>query len=80
MDSEEGIPASEPVEENSNAEETGAGNVNYHDRIRVEPDFAVDEVRKKDKYINELHMFSRRRDVTARSRKEAGRRRVDLHP
>ena len=55
MDSEEGIPASEPVEENSSAEETGAGNVNYHDRIRVEPDFAVDEVRKKDKYINELH-------------------------
>jgi hypothetical protein len=54
---EEGIldesPDEEEVTEEAETEE-GKG-VRYHDRIRTEADFAVEEVQKKDRYINELH-------------------------
>jgi hypothetical protein len=45
----------EPSPEEPTVEDTSPGGVNYHDRIRVEPDFAVDEIKNKDRYIGELH-------------------------
>ena len=54
MSEEEGIQDLSP-EETTETEETSQGGVNYHDRIRVEPDFAVGEIQKKDRYIGELH-------------------------
>lgn len=52
MSEEAGIPAAEP-EETQNPEETPHND--YHGRIKAEPEFAVDEVRKKDSHIGKLH-------------------------
>jgi len=48
---EQGIEETQP-EVTETAQPDG---VNYHDRIRAEPDFAVTEVQGKDRYIGELH-------------------------
>ncbi len=53
MSEETGIQETSPEE--TAAEEANTSGANYHDRIRVEPDFAVEEVQKKDRYIGELH-------------------------
>jgi len=50
---EEGIQETSP--EVAAEEVTQASGVNYHDRIRSESEFAVEEVQKKDRYIGELH-------------------------
>lgn len=52
--SEEGIPESPGPEAGAESEPT-SDHGNYHDRIRTDTDFAVEEVQKKDRYINELH-------------------------
>lgn len=51
MSEEQGIEETQP--ETTEAAQTDG--VNYHDRIRSEPDFAVTEVQGKDRYIGELH-------------------------
>lgn len=51
MSEEQGIEETQPAVTET-AETDG---VNYHDRIRSEPDFAVTEVQGKDRYIGELH-------------------------
>ena len=59
--SEEGIPAVEPdatpePDESSEAPQSAnSDSGNYHERIRSEGEFAVEEVQKKDRYIGELH-------------------------
>jgi len=53
VDEETGIQETSPEE--PAAEVNQASGVNYHDRIRSEADFAVEEVQKKDRYIGELH-------------------------
>ena len=53
MSEEEGIQETSPQE--PAAEDTQQRGANYHDRIRAEADFAVEEVQKKDRYIGELH-------------------------
>lgn len=58
MNEETGIQEESPevVESQPEAgEESQAGGVNYHDRIKSDADFAVEEIRKKDRYIGELH-------------------------
>lgn len=55
MSEETGIPAEEPTQTETQTEATGDSGANYHDRIRGESEFAVEEVQKKDRYINELH-------------------------
>ena len=53
MEAEEGIQ-NEPEVTDDTTTDSGGG-VNYHDRIRSEAEFAVEEVQKKDRYIGELH-------------------------
>jgi hypothetical protein len=50
---ETGIQDTSPEE--TAVDDNQASGVNYHDRIRSEADFAVEEVQKKDRYIGELH-------------------------
>lgn len=58
MDQEVGI-SEEAQSEAVNVESQGEGSetrsLSYHDRVRAEPDFAVDEIRKKDSYIGQLN-------------------------
>ena len=54
MDEESGIQDMSP-DEKTVAESSEQGGVNYHDRIQAEPEFAVEEVRKKDSYIGKLN-------------------------
>jgi len=44
-----------PIEEPEAVENDDASGANYHDRIRAEADFAVEEVQKKDRHITELY-------------------------
>lgn len=52
MGDKEGIPNESP-EATDNQNQTSG--VNYHDRIRSEPDFAVEQIQEKDRYIGQLN-------------------------
>lgn len=67
MDQEVGI-SQEAQSEEVHVETEIAGaetkSLSYHDRVRAEPDFAVDEIRKKDSYIGQLNQrMSKLKDV-----------------
>lgn len=67
MDMEEGISQEAQIETvQDDAQNDGAEtkSLSYHDRVRTEPDFAVDEIRKKDSYIGQLNQrMSKLKDI-----------------
>ena len=69
MDDEEGGISQEAANDQNAANETNeqsesARGVSYHDRMRAEPEFAVEEIRKKDSYIGQLNQrMSKLKDI-----------------